>query len=184
MKMLTKPLVALLLIGILTACGGGSDDPTPTPDLSSQITPTPGGIVIPTGERPDGNFSGLTQRLLFDGCRVVMPIEWTSFGDRTGVTPSGANFTINGGSIASDLSWERAVQLVAQQATRRGPGTIIRGDDWVYAELSDNRGFTYRVRFGDRFCDVAVQGTVAPPQTERATWPAIIGSVEPQPAES
>jgi hypothetical protein len=60
---------------------------------------------------------------------------------------------------------------------------MIRGEDWVYAELSDNRGFTFRARFGDRFCDVAVQGPVAIPQSERDAWPAIIGSVEPDPVE-
>ena len=172
-------LLALFVLLTLTACGGDSNDPTPTPE-AAQVTPTPGGIDIPTGDRPSGSFSGLTQNLLFDQCRVTMPLDWTSFGDNTGVTPSGANFTINGGPIASDTDWERAVQLVAQQATRRGAGDMVRGDDWVYAEIAGDRGFTYRVRFDDRFCDIAVLGPTAAPTSERNVWPAIISSVEPE----
>ena len=175
-------LLALLLVVTLTACGGGGDDPTPTAE-SAQMTPTPGGIDIPFGDRPTGSFSDLTQNLLFDSCRVTLPLGWTSFGDNTGVTPSGANFTINGGSIASDAAWERAVQLVASQATRRGAGNMVRGDDWVYAENAGNRGFTYRVRFDDRFCDVAVLGASAAPEAERAVWPAIISSVSLNPTQ-
>jgi hypothetical protein len=176
--------MASILIITLTACGGDSASPTPTPVPTVQVTPPAGGIEIPYGERPSGSFSGLTQRLALSGCRVIIPLEWTSFGDNTGVTPSRANFTINGGSIASDLAWERAVQLVASQAMRRGAETLVRGDDWVYAELQGNRGFTYRVRFADRFCDVALLGTTAVPAAEKALWPAIISSVEPEPPAS
>ncbi|MCC6705637.1 MAG: hypothetical protein IT334_12215 [Thermomicrobiales bacterium] len=174
-------IMALFLIVTLAACGGGSSSPTPTPQ--PQVTPTPGGIDIPRGERPSGSFSGLSQRLLFDRCRVTIPLTWTSFGNQTGVTPTGANFTINGGSIPTDVAWERAVQLVASQATRRGVGEMIRGDDWVYAKLANDRGFTYRVRFGDRFCDVAVLGTGPASGDEVSAWPAIINSIELEPSE-
>ncbi len=175
-------LLAILSIVTLVACGGQDDDPTPTPD-GALMTPAPGGIAIPVGDPPSGEFSELTQNLLFDGCRVTLPLIWTSFGDGTGITPSGANFTINGGSIASDDAWERAVQLVASQAQRRGAGDMVRGDDWVYVETAGDRGFTYRVRFDNRFCDVAVLGTGAAPASEVSVWPAIVDSVAPDPIE-
>lgn len=175
-------LCALILVTTLAACGGGDDDPTPTSE-AAQTTPTPGGIDIARGDSPAGNFSELTQNLLFDRCRVTIPLTWTSFGDGTGVTPSGANFTINGGGISSDDAWERAVQLVASQAMRRGAGDMLRGDDWVYVETAGNRGFTYRVRFDNRFCDVAVLGTRAAPTSETSVWPAIVDSVEPDPVD-
>jgi len=177
---LARILFACGLVFVLAACGGDSDDPTPTP---VELTPTPGGIDIPTGERPDGDFSVLTQRLLIENCRVTVPLDWTSFGTGTGETSSRARFTINGGSIASDDAWEEAVQLVASQAMRQGVESLTRGDDWVYAVQSGNRGFTFRARFDNQFCDVAVQGTDAIPETERATWPAVIGSVEAEPLE-
>lgn len=173
-------LVGLLAISILTACGGGSSSPTPTPVVSGQPTPT-SGIEIARGERPSGSFSGLTQRLSLNGCRVVIPLDWVSVGDGTGTTRSGARFTVNGGRIASDAAWENAVNLVATQATRRGVAELTRGDDWVYAVLTRDRGFTFRARFGDRYCDVSVLGVTAAPADERNVWSAVAGSLSAAP---
>ena len=144
-RLLFVPLLAIAL----TACGIGSpggDDPTPTPlaTLAPGVTPTTVNVTI--GDRPSGSLSGLTQTLNLSGCRVTIPLEWISEGDGTGVTPSNAKFKIYGGKIADNPAWENAVQLVVDQANRKGATSVTRGGDWVMAVHSGERGFTYRVR--------------------------------------
>lgn len=180
-----RTLIAIPLILILAACGGSDDsDPTPTAAVSGQVTATAGsGIVIEPGERPSGSISGLTQRLSLNGCRVTIPLDWVSLGDGTGTTRSGAHFTLYGGPIASDQAWENAVQLVANQATRRGIESLTRGDDWVMAVLTGDRGFTFRARYENRYCDISVSGIQAIPESERETWNGVIGSLTVAPVE-
>lgn len=173
-----RALIAIPLLLLLSACGGDDDpDPTPTPVVSGVTATTTSGIAIEPGERPNGSISGLTQRLSLNGCRVTIPLDWFSQGDGTGTTRSGARFTLYGGTIASDQAWQSAVQLVAQQATRRGVDRLFGGDDWVMAVLSGDRGFTFRARFEDRYCDFSVSGISAIPQSERDTWNGVIGSL-------
>jgi hypothetical protein len=182
-KML-RALIAIPLLLVLAACGGDDDpDPTPTPETSGVTATTTVGIAIEPGERPTGSISGLTQRLSLNGCRVTIPLDWVSEGDGTGTTRTGARFTLYGGPIAADQAWQNAVQLVAQQATRRGVDRLIGGDDWVMAVLSNDRGFTFRARFENRYCDISVSGISAIPQSERDTWNGIIGSLTVAPPE-
>ncbi len=179
-----RALIAIPLILFLVACGGDDDpDPTPTPETSGVTATTTAGIAIEPGERPNGSISGLTQRLSLNGCRVTIPLDWVSEGDGTGTTRTGAHFTLYGGPIASDQAWQNAVQLVAQQATRRGVESLTGGDDWVMAVLSNDRGFTFRARFENRYCDISVSGISAIPQSERDAWNGIIGSLTVAPPE-
>jgi hypothetical protein len=180
-----RALIAIPLLLLLSACGGSDDpDPTPTPAVSGNVTATASsGIPIEPGERPGGSLSGLTQRLSLNGCRVTIPLDWVSEGDGTGTTRSGAHFTLYGGPIASDQAWTNAVQLVAQQATRRGVDSLTGGDDWVLALLSGDRGFTFRARFEHRYCDFSVSGIGAIPESERAIWNGVIGSLTVAPSD-
>jgi hypothetical protein len=180
-----RALIAIPLLLLLSACGGSDDpDPTPTPAVSGNVTATAdSGIPIVPGERPGGSLSGLTQRLSLNGCRVTIPLDWVSEGDGTGTTRGGAHFTLYGGPIASDQAWTNAVQLVAQQATRRGVDSLTGGDDWVMALLSGDRGFTFRARFENRYCDISVSGIGAIPESERAIWNGVIGSLTVAPPD-
>jgi hypothetical protein len=183
---LFRALIAIPLILVLAACGGSDDpDPTPTAAVSGNVTATStaAGITIEPGERPSGSISGLTQRLSLNGCRVTIPLDWVSEGDGTGSTRSGAHFTLYGGPIGSDQAWENAVLLVANQVTRRGVDSLTRGDDWVMAVLSGDRGFTFRARYEDRYCDFSVSGIRAIPESERNAWGGIIGSLTVAPPE-
>jgi hypothetical protein len=176
---LFRALIAIPLLLLLSACGGSDDpDPTPTQAVSGNVTATSAsGIPIEPGERPGGSLSGLTQRLSLNGCRVTIPLDWVSEGDGTGTTRSGAHFTLYGGPIASDQAWTNAVNLVATQATRRGVERLTGGDDWVMALLGGGRGFTFRARFENRYCDFSVSGIGAVPESEREIWNGIIGSL-------
>ena len=182
-----RALIAIPLLLLLAACGGSDDpdpDPTPTQAVSGNVTATTdAGIPIEPGERPDGTLSGLTQRLSLNGCRVTIPLDWVSEGDGTGTTRSGAHFTLYGGPIASDQAWTNAVNLVVTQAARRGIESLTGGDDWVMAVLSGDRGFTFRARFDDRYCDFSVSGIGAIPESERDTWNGVIGSLTVAPPE-
>jgi len=183
-RFLFVPLLAVLLAG----CGFGSpgdDPPTPTPVATLAPGMTPTSVNVTIGDRPSGSLSGLTQRLNLNGCRVTIPLEWISEGDGTGYTPSNARFTIYGGSIADNAAWERAVQLVVDQANRKGATSVTRGGDWVMAIHSGDRGFTYRVRINDGtgYCDFSVSSVKAIPETERDAWNAIAGSVKAAPPD-
>ena len=179
-RLLFIPLLAITL----TACGIGSpgDDPTPTPvaTLAPGVTATAVNVTI--GDRPSGSLSGLTQTLNLSGCRVTIPLEWISEGDGTGVTPSNAKFTIYGGKIADNAAWENAVQLVVNQANRKGAISVTRGGDWVMAIHSGDRGFTYRVRIDNGYCDFSVSSVKPIPEAERDMWNAVAGSVKQAPA--
>lgn len=178
--LIVLPILAL----ILAACGAGApggNSATPTPTLAPGETPPP--VNVGTGDRPGGSLSGLTQTLNLNGCRVTIPLEWISEGDGTGYTPANARFTIYGGPIADDADWEKAVQLVVDQANRKGATRINRGGDWVMAISSGDRGFTYRVRVNDghAYCDFSVSNPGAIPDKERDSWNAIAGSVRYSP---
>jgi hypothetical protein len=186
---LLRAMTAIVLIVALTACGFGSsddDDPTPTATTSAQL---PGSInvtvtvTVDASQRPGGSLDGLVQNLSVNGCRVTIPLDWVSVGDGGGTTASGARFTLYGGAIASNQAWENAVSLVADQANRQGAQSLTRGGDWIYAVLSNDRGFTFRARFDDRYCDFSVLGVRAIPETERGTWDAIAASLKVAPAD-
>jgi hypothetical protein len=187
--MLLRAMTAFVLTVALTACGigaSGGDDPTPTATTSPKL---PGSINVTVevtsdaSQRPSGSLDGLVQNLSVNGCRVTIPLEWVSVGDGSGTTASGARFTLYGGAISSDQAWENAVSLVADQANRQGASSLTRGDDWIYAILSNDRGFTFRARFDDRYCDFSVLGVRAVPEAERHTWNAVAASLKVAPAD-
>lgn len=187
--MKSRLIVALLLVGVLASCGAGSPskkDPTPTPANSGQapgvinVTVT---VTVDASQKPSGSLSGLTQHLSINGCRVTIPIDWVSVGDGSGTTASGARFTLYGGPISGNPAWETAITLVADQANRQGASSLTRGGDWIYAKLSRDRGFTYRARFDNRYCDVSVLGVNGIPEAERATWDAIAASLKVAPPD-
>lgn len=188
--MLLRAMTAIVLIVSLAGCGIGSpgkdDDPAPTATTAAQqpgtinVTVT---VTVDASQRPGGSLSGLVQNLSVNGCRVTIPLEWVSVGDGSGTTASGARFTLYGGPIASNQAWENAISLVADQANRQGAQSLTRGGDWIYAILSNDRGFTFRARFDDRYCDFSVLGVRAIPEAERDTWNAIAASLKVAPAD-
>ena len=174
-RALRAPLTAILLALTLAGCGVGGSDKPPT------STPAPGSTTTASDAvRPNGDFTVLTQVVVLDGCKLTLPMNWISFGDGTGETPSGARFTIDGGKSATDADWARAVQLVVDQGAADG-ATIEQGADWVLATAPDDRGFTFRLRADARYCDIAVTSVTAIPADEREVWPAIIGSLKGAP---
>jgi hypothetical protein len=166
-------LLILPLVLLLAACGGGDGSSTPT------ATPGPDG-VIDDAPRPDGGFNVLTQVIALNGCRVTFPMSWISYGDGYGESPSGARFAITSGQAGTDASWDAAVKLVVDQAARQN-ATVERGHDFVLETRPDDRGFTYRTRVDNRYCDVSVTSQRAIPEGERDQWEPIMASVQGAP---
>ena len=71
---------------------------------------------------------------------------------------------------------------MVNQANRKGAISVTRGGDWVMAVHSGDRGFTYRVRIDNDYCDFSVSSVKPIPEAERDTWNAIAGSVKQAPA--
>jgi hypothetical protein len=186
-KLLFRGTIGIVLTMVLAACGAGSpgkSDPTPTATSeSSGIVNVTVSVTVDASQRPTGSLDGLVQNLSVNGCRVTIPLDWVSVGDGSGTTASGARFTLYGGAIANDAAWENAITLVADQANRQGATSLTRGGDWIYAILNRDRGFTYRVRFDDRYCDFSVLGVRSIPETERATWDPVSASLKIAPAD-
>jgi hypothetical protein len=72
------------------------------------------------------------------------------------------------------------VDVVATPAAGRAMASVNRKDDSIDVIYADNRGFEYRARFNDRYCDFTVyRAGAAIPQEEMAYWDAIISTLGP-----
>jgi hypothetical protein len=199
---MTLRLRALALIfllgGLLTACSTNddeSDGATPTPTVA-QSTPT---ATLAAGRQPTAGAATAaaattraatavpatlpsgTGHLISDGiCQATIPDDWVDNGSGSGTTPSGARYILFGGLLKSEESWKEAVQLVKDQAGSQDGAKVSEGDDFIRVDREDNRGFEYRKRLADRYCDFSVtSASVAIPDQERAIWDAILASMAP-----
>jgi len=177
----TLPIVVLALVLVLAGCGGDDADPTPTTAPTPAGTPpTPAGpataVVAPT--RAAATRNG---QLVGDGvCQTRVPLTWSEDAPGTGTTAGGHRFTIFGNALTAEGAWETAITLLKDQSARQPDAQVMEGEAYVRITYADSRGFAYRARFGDLYCDVRVNARGSPiSETERATWDAIIESLEP-----
>jgi hypothetical protein len=182
-------LALLFLVGFaLSACSTNDDEgdqrtsnPAPTATLVASVPTT----VTATGAAPtNGAVATLTDasgQQISDGvCRATIPDGWVDDGTGRGTTNSGARFTLFGSMLAGDAAWRAALDVVATPTTGRLIASTQRTVASIRVDFADNRGFEYRARFGDRYCDVYVYRTTGPvPDQERAVWDAVIASLGP-----
>jgi hypothetical protein len=169
---------AVALAVALAACGGGGD-PEPTVVPTETLAPTP--TVDPNGPATPLPLTDANSQIVSDGvCAAAIPSGWVDDGTGRGSTPSGARYTLFGGRAASDVDWQRAVELVRDQATNRAGAEIEETPTSILVTYAEHRGFEYRVRFGVIYCDIAVSSTSRSiPATERAYWDAVMQSLAP-----
>ncbi len=113
-------------------------------------------------------------------CQARVPLDWVETGAGRGTTPSGARFEIFGNHLTTDDEWQAAVELLLNQAKERPGATVEQDETFVRVIYADQRGFVYRARFPDRYCDFSVTSLTSPiPAAERAYWDAIIATLAP-----
>jgi hypothetical protein len=197
MTLRLRSLVLLILLGgLLTACSTNDDEsdgatstPTtaaatqpPTLAAGSKSTATPAGAASGTASTviPATLASGSGQ-IITDGiCQATIPDDWVDNGAGAGTTASGAKYTLFGGLLKTADSWKEAVQLVKDQAGSKDGAKVSEDDDFVRVDFKDDRGFEYRKRINDRYCDFTVtSNSTAVPEAERAIWDAIIAGLAP-----
>jgi hypothetical protein len=194
-----QSLVGLVLVALLTACGGSGDKPKPTATTSSApppvsspaATPPPSPVATPspaaatqTARGPAGSAAafppGMAQTISDGVCQAQIPYTWVDNGTGRGTTTGGARYVLFGGSIPDDAAWQQAVALVKQYAGSQSGAQIQQGDDFIQVMLADDAGFEYRGHFGNVYCDFSVTSRGgAIPETERGDWEKIIGSLAP-----
>jgi hypothetical protein len=166
--------LAAILALLLTACGGGDDnDPTPVP--TGTVAPAP--TSAPLGSPPPTTRSGT---LVGDGiCQARVPSSWIDEGVGSGSTPSGHRFAVYGNRLTATATWDAAAARFTDQLEAAG-AAVEAGDGWARATYPDGRGFAYRARFADRWCDVRLTARGgALPQGEAQAWPGIEASLGP-----
>jgi hypothetical protein len=197
-----RPIAALLaafVAGVLLAGCSTSDDEgdkTPTVGTTATIaasaetggaTTPPATQLTPASTQPSsetvvpatlGAGNGET---ISDGiCQATTPAGWVDDGTGRGTTTSGVRYVLFGGLLKTNEDWQEAVDLVKKQAESTPDAKVTSGDDFIRVDLPNDRGFEYRGRFGDRYCDFTVTGASRPiPADERAFWDAIIASLGP-----
>jgi hypothetical protein len=188
-----RALILLVFVGgLLAACSTNSDKSggaTSTPTVVQTTRAASPAAGRPTAATPSATsatpvpatFAGGSGQLISDGiCQATIPDDWNDNGSGSGTTPSGAKYILFGGLLKSQDSWKQAVQLVKDQAGSQDGAKVSEGDDFVRVALKDNRGFEYRKRFQDRYCDFSAKSSSsAVPNQERAFWDTIIASLAP-----
>lgn len=190
----SRSLLLLLLLGALLAGCSTSDDEgdeTPTSVPATLAPSTPGGATTPATTAATVSATGATTvpaslaatngQTISDGiCQTTIPDTWADDGTGRGTTSSGAKYVLFGGRVRSDDDWKQAVELVKNQSASKEGAKVSEGDDFVRVDLGDDRGFVYRGRFEDRYCDFSVTSTAgAIPPEERAFWDAIVAGLAP-----
>jgi hypothetical protein len=126
-------------------------------------------------------FASGSGQIVTDGiCQATVPDDWADSGAGSGTTASGARYAVFGNIIRTDDAWNQAVKLVKDAAAKTEGANVTEGDNFVRVDYPDDKGFEYRGRFDDRYCDFSVTSSVRPiPEEERAFWDAIIASMAP-----
>jgi hypothetical protein len=168
---LRAALLLCLLVPLLAACGGDSDDtPTSTP-AAPTATVTP---ALPS------EVAGVTGSIASDGvCQVTVPDEWTDEGAAAGRTLAGARWTLFGGRLRTAEDWTAAAGLLKGQQGNRPGATVEESDDRIVVTLADNRGLVVRQRFPDRYCELSVTSTTSVSPEEVALWSGVAETLEP-----
>lgn len=167
-------IVAVLAMVVIAGCTTDDDD---APDATVTTAPE-----LPTAAAsPTSNTTSLVSgQGISDGiCLAVIPDGWVDDGTGRGTISGGGRFVLFGGRVATDAAWQAAVDAVATPAAGRDVATVEESADHVFVTYGDNRGFEYRKRFGDRYCDLNVTGVRPFTDEEMAVWPSIIQTLEP-----
>jgi hypothetical protein len=187
-----RSLLLVLMTGIMLAGCSSDDDEgedTPTSAPPTQAASTATGEPT-TAATPDSGGTGATTvpatfaagsgQIVTDGiCQATIPDDWVDTGTGSGSTASGARYALFGNIIRTDDAWNQAVKLVKDAAAKIEGANVSEGETFVRVDNPDNKGFEYRGRFADRYCDFSVTSTSSVPEDERAIWDAIIGSMGP-----
>ncbi|MER3437913.1 MAG: hypothetical protein C4346_10165 [Chloroflexota bacterium] len=163
----TATTVATAAPGTTTATAGMPTATTQTPATEE---------TLPPATLDPGSSQVITDRV----CQARVPVDWVETGAGRGTTPSGARFELFGNRLTTDDEWQAAVELLLNQAKSRPGATVEQDATFVRVVYADQRGFVYRARFPDRYCDFSVTSLTGPiPAAERAYWDAIIATLAP-----
>jgi hypothetical protein len=190
----------ILLLSVLAACTGDDDEsgdqtPTLTTAPTTAPTATAASITLPTKapaapaaspaaaasptKRP--TFAvGADMQVISDGvCTAAVPEDWFDDGTGRGTTSTNARYVLFGGRVSTDDAWVAGVQLLEDQAKKTADAVVTKTDDSIRIDLPGNRGFEYRARFGNRYCDISVTASSEIPESERAAWDTLVASLSP-----
>lgn len=180
-----RSLVVVLccLTSAVSACGGNDTADEPVVPIPAIATPassvanpaaTPASAATPIRVSRDGILVG-------DGvCQARVPLAWSEDAPGTGTTGGGHAFSIFGNNLTGDDTWVTAITLLKRHATLQPGADLIEGKTFIRITYPNASGLAYRARFGGVYCDIRITGRGSPiSEGERATWDAIIASLEP-----
>jgi hypothetical protein len=183
-------LTAIMLAGCSSDDDEGENTPTPAPPTQTASTATGDPTTAATSESggtgattvPATFAAGSGQNVTDGICQATVPDDWVDNGTGSGSTASGARYELFGNTVRTDDDWNQGVKLVKDAAAKIQEAKVTDGDNFVRVDYPDSKGFEYRGRFANRYCDFTVTSSSAIPEDERAIWDAIIGSMGPVPA--
>ena len=174
-------LASIVLLLALAACGGDDGgDPTPVTVATATTTAPSGAAPAPTNAPLGSPPAARGGAIIGDSfCRARLPVGWFEEGPGRGSTPSGHSVLVSGNRLRDDAGWSAAVSAFQTQLEGAG-ATVEEGNGWVRATYPDERGFAYRARFEDRWCDVRLRASSGSlPASELAAWDGIVTSLAP-----
>jgi len=188
-KWRTLVTMAIFSIVVLAGCAGDDDEgetPTATAATAAAATETPGqGLTLntppTTGTVAPATLSAANGNVITDfQCEALIPDGWVDDGTGQGTTTGGHGFVLFGGTVRSDADWDATVNLIATPSAGFTVESLERTEDSVYVVYADDRGFEFRKRFGNRYCDFRVtsRGRAIAPD-EQAYWDAVMQSLTP-----
>jgi hypothetical protein len=158
-----------------TVAGCSTDD-----DEGEEPTQTAAPTATVQPSATAGSQGLVSGQAISDGiCLAVIPDGWVDDGTGRGSTNGGGRFVLFGGSVASDAAWQAAVNVVATPTANRSIASLEQTADSIHVTFADGRGFEYRQRFGNRYCDLTVTRSTPFTPEEQAVWPAIIDTLAP-----
>lgn len=169
-----QAIVMLAVLIVATGCTTADDEgDEPTPPVATATQ-----AVAPTAT--GGALTEVNGQAISDGvCLAVIPDGWVDDGTGRGTISGGGAFVLFGGRVTSDAAWEIAVNVVATPEAGRGVASEERTADSIRVVFADDRGFEFRKRFGNRYCDLTVTSTRPFSPEEQAIWPAITETLAP-----
>jgi hypothetical protein len=177
--------VIVALIAVLGTAGcttedDEGDEPTPTAGASATSAADPTATSAST--ETAGAQTQINGQAISDGvCLAVIPDGWVDDGTGRGTTSDGGRFVLFGGRVLNDAAWQSAVNAVATPSAGRAVASDERTADMIHVVYADDRGFEYRKRFGNRYCDLSVTSSRPISAEAQAIWPAILETLEPTP---